>query len=370
MKKTDIEIAEGKNKVTGYDNVRIIATILVVIGHCTTISIGKGEMYSSVDTLIMDDVCEYIRQFIYGFHMPLFVALSGSVFFLSFKNTNKKKWIIKRAKRLLIPYFVVAVLLLIPVRLLTGYYEKQYNIFEIILSDVIISWDINYLWYLYMLFQVSLIFVLFYDCFVTGSTKRKLFLFTILLIVSNVQYAIGVLPFQIHRAMEFLVWFYFGILFEQRRSDILLFLKKPLITTLLLSLYIIAFLLSTQLSVFQELYGVNSVVIKALKMLLRNVMSFSGVIFVISICFNIHKIDSKFLEWVSKRSMQIYLYHVPCIFLYSWVISCCISYDIINNLLYVFLIVFKIFVAFAASYIIDKTVIIIKKLLRKEGSYQ
>ncbi len=56
------------------------------------------------------------------FHMPVFIALSGSLFALG-KKLEAGTFIIKKAKRLLIPFFVVWLCWNMPIKYLTGYYN-------------------------------------------------------------------------------------------------------------------------------------------------------------------------------------------------------------------------------------------------------
>ena len=93
-----------KERVISYVLVRLIATILVVIGHSNylgrTIKDG-GVDYTSfpaadvLSNLFFYRIEQYLITFIYQFHMPLFFILSGAVFALSpvvsFKTLVKKK---------------------------------------------------------------------------------------------------------------------------------------------------------------------------------------------------------------------------------------------------------------------------------------
>ena len=87
-----------------YDILRVVATILVVIGHCTYLKISTsygGCDYSFLfsDRSITFKLLSKLTEFIYIFHMPLFIALSGALFekslikghYSSFKQLVNKK---------------------------------------------------------------------------------------------------------------------------------------------------------------------------------------------------------------------------------------------------------------------------------------
>ena len=93
------------NKRHFIDNIKVVLIFLVVFGHLI-------ERY--IDT---SDTLMAIYMFIYIFHMPLFIYISG---YLS-KNVNKSKKIF--LKDLLIPY----IFLLITSVLLNGVSEVEIN---------------------------------------------------------------------------------------------------------------------------------------------------------------------------------------------------------------------------------------------------
>lgn len=86
------------------DILRGFAIIMVVLGHC--IQEGSGEIFKA-QTLFFSDK---IYQFIYSFHMPLFMMVSGYLSYTSITRAVSKKEILSLLKRrssaLLIPVFM------------------------------------------------------------------------------------------------------------------------------------------------------------------------------------------------------------------------------------------------------------------------
>ena len=87
--------------------------MLVVIGHATYYDIITpfgGIHYGMIMTeLGIQDTCFHVlaselTNFIYTFHMPVFIALSGSLFAIG-KRVKADAFLKKKAKRLLIPFF-------------------------------------------------------------------------------------------------------------------------------------------------------------------------------------------------------------------------------------------------------------------------
>lgn len=141
---------EGKKHYEEIDICRGMGIILVVLGHALK---QTGETNPFFDVLL---------SVIYSFHMPLFFFLSGfvSLKILYFREGGERLDYIKnRAFRLLIPYFTVGILYLPLKYVLSRYAVKPY--------DFSSSWKLFFgenpntaLWFLYVLFLVSLVCVL------------------------------------------------------------------------------------------------------------------------------------------------------------------------------------------------------------------
>lgn len=80
------------------DSVKGIAIILVVVGHC--VQYGSGQDYFTGGTFFSDA----LFKFIYGFHMPLFMAISGYLFYFSISR-KAKEIVIGKLRGVLLPLF-------------------------------------------------------------------------------------------------------------------------------------------------------------------------------------------------------------------------------------------------------------------------
>ena len=85
-------------KVVSIDIARAIGIILVVTGHY--FPDGSPNWY----------VC--MREWIYSFHMPLFMFISGYVYELTKREETYLNFLGRKAKRLLIPYLIVSTIII------------------------------------------------------------------------------------------------------------------------------------------------------------------------------------------------------------------------------------------------------------------
>jgi fucose 4-O-acetylase-like acetyltransferase len=142
------------NRLTHIDVAKGICIILVVIGHY--IPDNSPQWY-----LTLIDV-------IYSFHMPLFMFASGLIYHATKKPVKYDRFVMKKFKRLGIPYILVS-WLIISIKLLTE--KKMYVENPVSFSSF---YEILYtpsagffLWFVYVLFLIFLIIPFF-------NTPRKI----------------------------------------------------------------------------------------------------------------------------------------------------------------------------------------------------
>lgn len=89
----------GQERLEWLDVLKCLAMFLVLLGHC-----------------IVVDGTEYLRHYIYSFHMPIFFIISGMGYYL---QTRKREYTFKemlsnKCRTLLWPYFTLSFLCVIP----------------------------------------------------------------------------------------------------------------------------------------------------------------------------------------------------------------------------------------------------------------
>ena len=144
--------------------VRAIAIILVVIGH-----------YSPDNAPLWYDS---LLKFIYSFHMPVFLFISGFIYIATKKEESYLSFLLKKVKRLLIPYFSTSVII-ISIKLFSqgnAYLENPVTLnsyFEIFYLPAAgyFLWFIIALWWMFVITPL----------FKTRKQRLYLFLFSIII---------------------------------------------------------------------------------------------------------------------------------------------------------------------------------------------
>lgn len=129
------------------DLAKAFAIILVVFGHC--IQFGSGENYLK-ESLFFENIC---FKYIYSFHMPLFMLISGYLFAFGI-NKPTKEILANKFKSLIIPILTWALISLasfVVTRLFTGEFNINYTLGYFIL------YSIHSLWFLWAVFYNILI---------------------------------------------------------------------------------------------------------------------------------------------------------------------------------------------------------------------
>ena len=132
-----------------YDVLKILAIFLVVIGHVTIRY--NDTTYPGHDTRI----AQLITFVIYAFHMPLFMAISGSVFQLSVDKGKYKEFssfVRNKSHRLLIPYLFAGIAILVPVLVWVDHSDLLSSYKSLLLGK-----DCRHLWYVLALFEIMIV---------------------------------------------------------------------------------------------------------------------------------------------------------------------------------------------------------------------
>lgn len=211
--------AQAQERIAEYDILRVIVTLLVVLGHATYLShvsaYGGRDYWTSfsVPSLFHRAVSK-LTGFIYLFHMPLFMALSGALFRRSLvrKKYDLKRLLIEKGKRLLVPFFVVGILYSFPVKYISGYYASSSSLLRDFLVGQVLIRDDTHLWFLPTLFVVFVICYLL-ETYWPGHVRWKLGLAVCIFVVNRL------LERHWQTPMEMTLWFYLGYQFENRRKS-------------------------------------------------------------------------------------------------------------------------------------------------------
>lgn len=254
------------------DSLKYWLIVLVIAGHV----FERAAAY--------DDICAVLLRWIYIFHMPLFVFISG---YLSRKKDGKDFW--KSSWKIIEPLIIF--------QLLGCGYDFIIKGHDITLERLFTPWYI--LWYLFSLFCWRLILRLIPDK-ILDNTK---FFISATIIISALS---GFLPFEyklsIQRTLAFLPFFFIGYYFRENNLFLPEKYKRIYFLVLLLSFIIPAISSNCFGDLFRasEYYGIGALC----KRMFTFVLSIP-----ISIAFmNLVPV----LKWTvnqGKYTLQYYIYH-------------------------------------------------------------
>lgn len=185
------------------DVLRGIAILIVVLGHAIQSSLLEGESSFIWSRLILN------------FQMPLLFCISGYSAGFSFPSDDTKKFIVKKIKRLLIPYVAWESLHYLVVCIVTS----DYNMFEGI--SFIKEFFISDFWFLRVLFIYYVVLWIYNILFSLVHIKNKMVQSLLLLsgcaivwLLTKIKLINGSL------SVWYYVWFIIGLLFFIYKSYI------------------------------------------------------------------------------------------------------------------------------------------------------
>lgn len=129
-----------------FDCMKGIAIFLVVLGH----AIPDATSLNGISSELM----RVLHSIIYSFHMPVFFFVAG--YFSKFIGDNLVDNIVRRCKRLLLPYFFVGTIYFPFKLLLSQFANKPIEVLDILKMPLGVNPD-GELWFLYVLFFITIV---------------------------------------------------------------------------------------------------------------------------------------------------------------------------------------------------------------------
>ncbi|WP_297712635.1 acyltransferase [Clostridium sp.] len=312
------------DKIESINILKTLAIILVILGHAAN-GFSGGWKFSSIND---SEFIKGIYVYIYSFHMPLFIASSGFLYMegiIKGKYSNNYEFIKKKFKYLIVPYFIVAIFFVIPIRLIIGYYENNIS-YIILIKNLLINLftvrDIGHLWFLPVLFMIFLIFNLLKICFFVN----KFIVLIVLIIINLLSYYIPGIGI-VRLLLQLLIYFYFGILlrlyYEKlnwQRFDIAIILVIIQIILLYLNNNII------NLRIINNIFVILiSVVGICIFIILANNICISKCLFT----------KSRTWRFIYNNGFNMYLFHEPLMYIFMSVMFDMNILSIIPFLIYI-----------------------------------
>ncbi|MHA6261263.1 acyltransferase family protein [Sporosarcina sp. CAU 1771] len=252
--------------------------VLVVLGH-------------SFPQENIPGIASWINSFIYSFHMPLFMALSGYLFIYSGGVKNKYiSFINVKFKRLIIPYIVLSSIAFIPKVILSKYAMRpiELNLNNFIRNLFIPEENvIIFFWFLPTLFLIFLISPVFLRAL---TNKYYVLALTLTLALANVLNPfVNIKHFGLNYVVFYLIYFWLGCMTAKYYENIKFYINKNYVLVIVLLIIVLA-----------AFYNYNSSVIKLILAVVGIVMSFSFVNL-------LDKNNVNLINYIDGYSYQIYL---------------------------------------------------------------
>ena len=271
-------------RIVWIDNTKAFACLLVVIGHLLQ-SLTKAN----IDPIV--GCTHFIDYFIYLFHMPLFIALSGYLYGLREYRFDKNKYvefIKKKTINYIIPYLTFYLVYLTINILLSSSVNSPKGINELV---GIINNPMSPYWFLYALISLNIFIPKIEKIF--KYDRRKVFI--VLLVLKVLTCLVNVPVYLIRIFMEYGIYFYFGVFLSKKG-----FIKSKKIGIFMIIGFtvfaIVNYIISSQ-------YSYNNL----LSLLFHLAFGISGTYMVMNLFENLDNID--LFKSFKKYIFQIFLLH-------------------------------------------------------------
>ncbi len=190
------------------DYTKMFACILVVIGHLLQ-GLDRANIQWN------ENLYYYINTFIYIFHMPLFMCLSGYLYgkYTKIKNCNEYvKFIKKKAINLGLPYVVFYVTYVLINMFFSNQVNSQKGIDDIL---NIATNPIAPFWYLYELFFIFLLIPIIQK--ILKENHRKILLLLVFAHVLGIFFNTHI--YVINQFMIYAIYFYIGVILVNSKKE-------------------------------------------------------------------------------------------------------------------------------------------------------
>lgn len=279
------------NEENEYSVMKVMTTILVVIAHVTVFYSDFGGVFSMEYNLVLDG----ITKFIYSFHMPLFIFLSGAVYhqcIAAGKYKSYIKFVKKKFVRLMVPYFLWGIFYVTPVMLILNITKLSAQ--DYIIKGILCAMDSRHLWFLWTLFFIFCIVRALRP--VMEHWGFQMLLFAICCMLNYCSFKVTN-KFGINSILQYLIYFVMGYMVDDRKPYADKFMKGKICLSAVSFIFILLFL-----NVYSKRY------------IARVGVSCAGIVMCYGLIENIPmkigKIGkNRFYQILKKDSLGIYLVH-------------------------------------------------------------
>lgn len=280
-------------KMTDFEAMKGITMLLVVFAHVTIMFTPLG-----VIPLAYSLPLEIVTNFIYLFHMPAFIFVSGAIYYFVKRTLGKysdsRIFFKNKFVRIIIPFLFFSIFIVLPVLM---YLNLRTNPINFVAKEVILGMSGTHLWYSVTIFNIFVLFNFFENKIFNTRTS---YLWIILFLLNIASYGVPNV-FQIAKTLRYLIYFYGGYAFQKNRNTVLRSINLKLFSS-------IAVLIVTYLLIYHS--PIKN--IKVIEKVLLLIGGFSGtsMLYILSLKISHSKIMGlKLFQIVINSSYGIFLFH-------------------------------------------------------------
>lgn len=305
--------SEEKIFMNNLNLLKLIALILVVIGHCTNQYKGSWVFVSNQQS----DIYRWVSIYVNSIHMQIFTFVSGSVYaYCKLRKNyygNYISLVKDKFKRLIIPYVFIGVSFMIPIGMKVGISAYE-NGFINSIKNLILGYSAGHLWFLMMLFTLFLVYYWVEKILIKVDPFISIFTLFFIQVIS------GKFPsiFFIQKAMYYMLFFHLGHLVYLKLEK-LVNIKIKLYeyrNIIIYSIFVIIPLLVLMKGKLPHIRIITMLTYSTIDNLIAVLGIIQMYLLVVTIketrLYNI--IESK-LNYINKYNFNIYLLHEPIIFI-------------------------------------------------------
>lgn len=294
-----------KERFIFFDIMRIILTLLVVLGHMNFTGFDSNKYTGAVSWFISRQ--QTMLTWIYTFHMAAFMFLSGACFRVE-KYYSFDQLVIEKLKRLVVPTFGMALFIILPFKLITGMLHGTTEALVVVNDLLRGTGDYTQFWFMLALFWVFFfsyfpIRYIYIYIYMRPKHKNAVLAFIAIYLIARYLPRIDMENlFLFKTGLSYLVVFFLGYLFKDREMYRYLSTGSCIVYQLLYW-----GLMSQSGNIELNFY----------------VLQLLGITFCVTLSFLIEKLlvldekAKKCVAFLAKRTKYVYYYHVLIIWGFS-----------------------------------------------------
>lgn len=288
-----------QKRLTRIGNIRALAILLVVSVHSIILYSADWGLY---ETIRQAPFLAWLEKLMAIPPMPLFFSLSGYLFVYTHqKNQGFVQLAKKKLLRLIIPYFGIGLLYLLPIRLAVGYSGYKGNSIADLALKFLTANDVGHLWFLpalFLVFLLSEIILSLAEHIPVLKKKPGIVLLMAGVVLYLEGYRVGFGYGSLLSAFNYLMWFALGYCLNLYQEYVRKLYRIRIVKwgLLLLNLLLLAYTLSAS--------SVRVLISLSLRAL-----------FIINAYGAMPEKTCSLVQRIDRNSFGIYLFHSPLIYI-------------------------------------------------------